>query len=61
MIQRSLSCDAFFFLSFHFLFSRRRLISVNQDLDMKNLIKADYSEKSTKALFHTIYEIRKNK
>ena len=38
MIQRSLSCDAFFFF-FHFLFSRRRLISVNQDLDMKNLIK----------------------
>ena len=39
MIRRSLSCDAFFFLSFHFLFSRRRLISVNQDLDMENLIK----------------------
>ena len=39
MIQRSLSCDAFFFLSFHFLFSRRRLISVNQDLDIKKLIK----------------------
>lgn len=73
MIRRSLSCDAFFFLSFHFLFSRRRLISVNQDLDMKNLIKTglaiqtsfktcplkQITEKSTKALFHTIYEIRK--
>ena len=38
MIRRSLSYDAFFF-PLLFLFSRRRLISVNQDLDMKNLIK----------------------
>ena len=34
MIRRSLSYDAFFF-PLLFLFSRRRLISVNQDLDFK--------------------------
>lgn len=67
MIRRSLSCDAFFFL-FSFLFSRRRLISVNQDLDIKTdknrsyhtgkfrdlSTKADYSEKG-KSRFSTLY------
>lgn len=40
MMRRRLSYGAFLFFLFLFLLSWRRLISVNQDLDMKNLIEA---------------------
>lgn len=39
MIRRRLVLWRLLFSFFSFLSSRRRLISVNQDLDMKNLIK----------------------